>query len=178
LTRLLVISDTHGNLANAQKAINLMGSIDLIVHAGDHYLDALKISRSAVIPVVGVAGNRDYSSEAAEEELFCVEDSKLYVTHGHQYAATARVSGLQKRAKHLGAQVVIYGHTHVPHLEVLDGRMYLNPGSLHLPRDASGKSFALLEIRGKTVSARITRLADLAEIRRETLQNTKPVAMI
>lgn len=160
MIRVLVMSDTHGNLKNAQKALQMAGDVDLIVHAGDNYADGTQLGTISGVPVIGVAGNRDYLVNAPEEEVFKAEDIKVYVTHGHEHAVSSRVTGLERRAKQLGAKVVVYGHTHVPLVQWIDDRLYVNPGSLHLPRSKSGKTFAILEVNGDTAAASVVSIEE------------------
>ena len=46
----------------------------------------------------------------------------------------------------MGANVVLFGHTHVPLCLEEEGVLYLNPGSLTSPRGGSHASYAILEI--------------------------------
>ena len=50
--------------------------------------------------------------------------------------------------------MLIYGHTHIPHYEVLDdGFIILNPGSISLPRQSDmNRTYAVLEIEDKEVT--------------------------
>ena len=45
----------------------------------------------------------------------------------------------------IGAQVVVFGHTHIPSCELQEGIWLLNPGSPSLPRIGSQGSFIVLE---------------------------------
>lgn len=148
--RLLVISDTHGSADEAERALQMAGEVDMVIHAGDHLSDGTWLQRRTGIPVIGVLGNRDYALRGPSEEIFDAGGLRIYVTHGHEFAVKSRMAALEKRARELGADVVVYGHTHVPDLQWRDGRLYINPGSLYRPRGDSGRTFAILEIRGHT----------------------------
>ncbi len=41
--------------------------------------------------------------------------------------------------------IYIQGHTHIPKMEVIDGKLYLNPGSLSFPRGMSKKSYIVYQ---------------------------------
>ena len=50
-------------------------------------------------------------------------------------------------AKENGADIVMYGHTHVPYLKKVFGVTVLNPGSISLPRQEDGKkSYAIMTV--------------------------------
>ena len=144
--RLAVMSDTHGNVDAAESALKLAGEVDMVIHAGDHYRDGIRLQERTGIPVVAVYGNRDYPIRGPVEEVFDASGVQIYITHGHDFSVESRMGGLESRARELGAKVVVYGHTHVPDIQWLDGRLYINPGSLFRPRDGSGKTFAILKI--------------------------------
>ena len=49
-------------------------------------------------------------------------------------------------------QVVVHGHTHVPRNQVLDGILYINPGSATNPRGGNKKTMARLTIEEGKIS--------------------------
>ena len=93
--RIGVISDTHRNLHLAREAIRAMGKIDLLIHAGDHYSDAIELAEEFGLEVKSVIGNCDFPGEGNAEELISINDGefKIFVVHGHQYGVK---SGLEK----------------------------------------------------------------------------------
>ena len=63
----------------------------------------------------------------------------IYATHGHVYN-TAHLPPLQ-----LG-DILLHGHTHVPAWQAFgEGNLYLNPGSVSLPKENSPHSYLTLE---------------------------------
>ena len=56
--------------------------------------------------------------------------------HGHCHYVNARKDMLKSTAKQKGARIALFGHTHVPFCEEMDGILVANPGSLSLPRQA------------------------------------------
>ena len=50
-----------------------------------------------------------------------VGKNKLFVTHGHAYGVKSGLGRLAERAKTLGADVVLYGHTHIPEQREIEG---------------------------------------------------------
>ena len=69
------------------------------------------------------------------------------MTHGHREMVKSGVGHLVAEARRYGAQVALYGHTHIPdcHREE-DGLWVLNPG-------AASRSAGILETDGQTVAA-------------------------
>lgn len=145
--RIGVISDSHGLLHYAQRAVEAMGRIDLFLHAGDHYRDAAKIIVPASVPVHAVVGNCDSRSDGPGEKLLELEGVKLLLTHGHLYQVHAGLSKLLYRAAELNAAVVVFGHTHVAGYEWYENILLFNPGSITSPRDGRGAAYGVLEIR-------------------------------
>lgn len=152
--RIGLISDTHEVLDTAFKAIEAMGPIDLLIHAGDHYRDAAKIAAAINVPVHAVVGNCDSRTEGPEEKVLQVDGAVLFITHGHRYNVKISIYSLFNRAVELKADVVIYGHTHIPgygHTRVAgytngEGLLIINPGSISKPRGNGNFSYGILEI--------------------------------
>jgi len=55
--RIGVVSDSHGKAEFLRKALEQMGHIDMLIHAGDHYRDALSIAKQTGLKVTAVAGS-------------------------------------------------------------------------------------------------------------------------
>lgn len=63
----------------------------------------------------------------------------IFVHHGHLYTKQKAAELTEKGA------VIVSGHTHVPVLEYEDGRYFVNPGSISLPKDGSSAGYAIIE---------------------------------
>ncbi len=134
-----VISDTHGLLREQVK--RRLRGCDLILHAGDVDSPSVLTKLKEIAPVVAVRGNMDkagWARQLQELEYLEIEGAGMCVIHDR--------CTLDVRALPGETRVVIYGHSHKPHVESIDGVLYLNPGSagprrLHLP-----VSMALLHI--------------------------------
>lgn len=146
-----VLSDTHAStLDELPTALRgLIGSVDLIIHAGDYtgkgLLDELQNSG---IPFHGVYGNLDglaIRNSLPGEELIELERLRIGITHPSEGGPP---EGIERRirAKFLETDVLIYGHTHFAMNEVRDGILYLNPGSATGKYPAPYPSIAILEM--------------------------------
>ena len=62
----------------------------------------------------------------------------VYLTHGHRY-------NIDNPLPMCEGDVMIYGHTHVPLDEFRNGRHFLNPGSVSIPKNGSGHGYIVLE---------------------------------
>lgn len=150
-----VMSDTHGDLSRVHLCLPLLKGAELLLHAGDFYEDAQRIGSVLGVKAVGVTGNCDYMVKGPSEEMLAVGSRRIYLTHGHLYKVKKDLSSLVQRSKVLGVDVTIFGHTHTPTMFRRDGVLFVNPGSLHSPRQTHAPSFAILEITRNTVKARI-----------------------
>ncbi len=147
--RIGVIADTHGVVHSAIP--DLFRGVDHIVHAGDiggrHVIDALR----AIAPVTAVNGNND---DDTGEEISRFELAGLRVLLTHILPRPARpdrrvVESLRKQP----ADVVIFGHSHLPHDERVGGVWYFNPASAGPRRFDLPTSAALFQKRDGQWSA-------------------------
>jgi hypothetical protein len=143
--RVIVFSDSHGRIDYARKVLKGAGQVDLILHAGDFYIDAMALAEEFSLPVKAVAGNCDGVAGGPEEELFELAGRRFLMTHGHLNGIN-RMGNLLKKAREYGAEAVIFGHTHMSQSVKMDGILFFNPGSISRPRDQDRPSYGVLEI--------------------------------
>ena len=145
--RILIVSDTHGNHRDYDKVLEKVGKIDMLLHLGDTEGGEYYIESTAGCPCHIVAGNNDFFSELPQEELVQIGDYKVLLTHGHRYYVSMDTRRLKKEGLEKGAQIVIYGHTHRPDIDLSEEVIAINPGSLSYPRQAGRKkTYILMEI--------------------------------
>lgn len=144
--RIGVVSDTHGKPECFRMALNQMGKIDMLIHAGDHYQDAIDMSKDSNIKTVAVTGNCDWSVPGADEVLLELEGYRIFITHGHKYGVKFNNETLAKKLKEENYDLIIYGHSHVPEITCLPGGYLFNPGSVSSPRRGSSRSYGIIEI--------------------------------
>ena len=138
--RILVVSDTHGRHANLDKILETVGQIDMFVHLGDvengeFYLDAVIECEKHII-----GGNNDFFSDLPREEEFYIGKKKVFITHGHPYGVSAGTEELKRAGTSRGVDIVMFGHTHRPYLEIGEEITLLNPGSVSYPRQSGRKA--------------------------------------
>lgn len=123
--RIGIIADTHGLLR--PEAVEALRGVDAIVHAGDvggaHVLDGLR----ALAPVTYVEGNND-DGDGTDIVRVTIGGLRILLTHilPRPHKPDRRVLDSLRASP---ADVVIFGHSHLPHDEVIDGVRYFNPAS-------------------------------------------------
>lgn len=145
--KVLIVSDTHRQNGNLLRVIDQVKPIDLLIHCGDIEGDAFNVEERAGCSMQIVAGNNDFYGGYDKVKVFNLGKYKVYLTHGHYYGVNYGDEKLIAAAKAEGADIVMYGHVHVPRLERVDGLMILNPGSLTYPRQEGRKpSYMIMEL--------------------------------
>ena len=130
--RILVFSDSHKNIEACARVIENLIGVDMVIHAGDHASDAMELER--IFPNIDfryVSGNCDFTVAAAEL-LIEVCGKRIFLTHGHGYAVkydpdyyTIINNGASENA-----DLIVFGHTHVPVCDFSKRPPILNPGSI------------------------------------------------
>jgi uncharacterized protein len=128
-----VISDTHlpkGSRALPPGCTERLLRAELILHAGD-LTGAAFLEELATLgpPVEAVHGNMDEPALQAslpKERIVEAADVRIGMVHipGPRAGRAERLL-----ARFPGCDAIVYGHTHVPELERVDGVWILNPGS-------------------------------------------------
>ena len=145
--RILIVSDTHKAHGNLERALEKEGPLDMLIHLGDVEGKADYIEAVAGCPVHMVSGNNDFFSDLPWEEEFFIGDHHVFITHGHGYFVGMNEDRLKAEARGRGADIVMYGHTHMPALTVEPDLITLNPGSISDPRQKGRKpSYILMEV--------------------------------
>lgn len=128
--KLLVFSDSHGNVANMADVVRLERP-DRILHLGDLVRDAEELSRQYPhIPLTCVPGNCDgRRPDLPEERVFELDGVRLLMTHGHIYQVKMGRGAAVRAAREAGAGILLFGHTHEACCEYERGLWIVNPGS-------------------------------------------------
>ncbi|HHV96427.1 MAG TPA: metallophosphoesterase [Clostridiaceae bacterium] len=155
--KILVISDTHGDISNARRAIKQNRDIDLIIHLGDYFRDAENIKKEfPYIPIEYIYGNSDFLVNGTPaEKLLEIEGKRFFLTHGHKYSVKWDYSRLFIKAKEVGADILLFGHTHIADIVENEHCSLVNPGSISDSRSSLGESYALIDITGGKVQMRL-----------------------
>ncbi|MFC0187978.1 metallophosphoesterase family protein [Fictibacillus aquaticus] len=141
----LIVSDSHG----LTQELNIIkerhrSDADIMIHCGDSELHP---KSGELEGFVTVKGNMDYSSEFPAEAIEPLGDAAMYITHGHLYNVKMGHLALAYRAEETGAKIVCFGHSHVAEAFERSGTVFINPGSIRMPRGRKEKTYALCEIQ-------------------------------
>src|SRR5712692_4897201 len=143
--RLGIISDTHGQLR--RQVFEVFARVDRILHAGDVGAADLLVELETLAPVTAVYGNvdglelRGRLSQVAALEL---DGFLITVTHGDQFGSPTPA---KLREAFPEAEVVIFGHTHRPLLELVDKTVtIMNPGGAGPARFGLRPSVGIMEL--------------------------------
>ncbi|MCS7174739.1 MAG: phosphodiesterase [Pseudothermotoga sp.] len=163
LRRILIVSDTHGSLTSWKKLKALVGSVDEIYHLGDvlyhgprnplpEGYDPSKLAEELKHEnLFLVRGNCDADvdllvlgiSEAPKVLLLSFGGIDSVLTHGEFFVDEQHALRFLENYR---AQILFYGHSHVPRFDQFGLKLVINPGSLSLPKLHTDPSFVLLEI--------------------------------
>ena len=147
--RILIVSDTHKAHGNLERALEKEGPLDMLIHLGDAEGSENRICDwvNKECRMEMVLGNNDFFSDLPWEEEFFIGDHHVFITHGHGYFVGMNEDRLKAEARGRGADIVMYGHTHMPALTVEPDLIPLTPGSISYPRQKGRKpSYILMEV--------------------------------
>lgn len=145
--KVLIVSDTHRRNENYLEVVQREAPLDLVVHCGDIEGSEFLIAESAGCPVEMVIGNNDFFSTLPKEREIMIGPYKVLVTHGHYYYISSNNELIKEEAKARGFDIVMYGHTHRPVIDVEGDIIAINPGSLSYPRQEGKKpSYIIMEV--------------------------------
>jgi len=123
-----LLSDTHHRTDLHTQAIDnlLAQGVEYILHAGDiHSQEHLQMLKDTNLPFVVVFGNNDYhllplsASYPIYQEpyYFKIENTKVKMMHMPLYMSA-------------DADIIISGHTHISSIEMVNGKLFINPGEV------------------------------------------------
>lgn len=145
--RILIVSDTHRQNNNYLKVLERVRPIDMVVHCGDAEGSEYLICEGAGCPVEIVAGNNDFFSSLPRESEFEIGNYRVWLTHGHNYYVSMGNETIKKEAVSRGVDIVMYGHSHKPVVDIEKEIIAVNPGSLTYPRQEGRRpTYVLMEI--------------------------------
>ncbi len=148
--KILIVSDTHRRNDNYIKAVDKVAPVDMVIHCGDAEGSEYMITEKAACPVEIILGNNDYFSDLPREREFMVGPYKVWLTHGHNYYVSVENNTIKQEAIARGADIVMYGHSHKPVVDIGKNVIAVNPGSLTYPRqDGRKPSYVIMEIDEK-----------------------------
>ncbi|MDD4699726.1 MAG: YfcE family phosphodiesterase [Oscillospiraceae bacterium] len=143
--RILVMSDSHGRKSVIEKIIEKQPLAEHIIFLGDGVQEMEEVSYLYPDKQFHlVSGNCDFYSNYKSTDTLTVCGVKIMFTHGHNYKVKYSTDELENQARSVGAQIALYGHTHVHNIEYKDGLYIVNPGTV-------ASSYAVIDITTKDI---------------------------
>ena len=156
----LVVSDIHGSGFYARKLKDIINkeNPDKIVLLGDLYYhgprnpltqeyapkEVAEILNSHKDKILAVKGNCDAEVDQMISEFNLEENIKLemcgkkfYFTHGHKYNIDIWPEE--------EFDVMVYGHFHTGFIKEKDGKIFVNAGSISLPKNDTKNSYLIID---------------------------------
>ena len=147
--RIIVISDTHGNLRALRSVILRNADADWFIHLGDGERDVeifLLEHPELIQKFIRISGNCDDGSLGFPYFCLDVPGHRIFATHGHLFAVKNSLEIIKRRAAENECDIILFGHTHIRLESYEDGLYILNPGSASCPHDGTKPSFGHIDI--------------------------------
>lgn len=140
--RIAVLSDTHGLLR--PEVLTAIDGCDAIIHGGDINKPEIIERLQEIAPVYVVRGNNDkeWAEHIPATLTFQIEDCRFFLVHNKKEVPKDLT----------GINAVIFGHSHKYFEQIIDGRLWLNPGSCGKRRFDQEITLAILTVDGSSPS--------------------------
>ena len=155
--KVLVLSDSHGNIANMIRAVE-QEAPRMIFHLGDCWRDGERLhDRYPDLPFEQVPGNCDFRSSQPAEQLLYLEDKRVLLCHGHTYGVKQSLLAAGLAAEEKDLDLFLFGHTHKPLVDMRGKTLFLNPGSIG---DYARPTYGIVTLENGKLNARTALLRD------------------
>lgn len=164
---LVVVSDTHGRADLLQMVMDRT-KCSILLFLGDGLRDLNLVSDDVTLRAV--RGNCDFwGSDIPDTRLEVFGTYRIFMTHGHRFGVKGGLVEAIGAAACAEADLLLYGHTHIPNITDLPagtkvGETVLQkplivfcPGSLGQPRDGR-PTFGTLTLRENGILPNIAQL--------------------
>ena len=157
MTHVVLLADTHirrhGTRRLPEAAYPYLEAADVVLHAGDILVGEVLEELREFAPVHAVLGNNDAELVGLLPETLAIELDGVRIGMVHDSGqATGRAARMRRRFP--DADVVVFGHSHIPwHHSGVDGQLLLNPGSPTERRAQPHHTLGTLDVDGGRVAA-------------------------
>ncbi len=157
--KLLVVSDIHGSLFYANKILSIIDkeNVNKIILLGDLYyhgprnplpsdynpMEVSKILNSLKNKLLCIKGNCDAEVDEMISDFkfnnhinMIINNKKFMFTHGHKYNIDNKPNDID---------VLVYGHFHTGFIKEENNKLYINSGSLSLPKNNTQNSYLIID---------------------------------
>ena len=150
-----VVSDTHGYLN--PKVHELLAGVEHILHAGDIGDAGIIAELARIAPVTTVRGNNDRTGPESlfpEEVTVELDGWNFFLTHEVKVPKGPDDPSMETYRK-AGADVVVFGHSHIALQRQIGGVLFFNPGAAGKRRFKVVPSIGILELERGLVEGTI-----------------------
>jgi len=99
------------------------------------------------LDIVAIKGNYPRDPGHSYESELDVYGVHIFLTHGHKYKIRTSIKKLFQKGLSGGYQLVLYGHTHIPEANLINGVLLINPGSANMNRNFREPSYVVIMIK-------------------------------
>lgn len=157
--RIIVTSDTHRDFYALHTLVEkYRNTAALFIHLGDGAVELEQVEN--IYPeckFLSARGNCDFGINASLAGCFSCGIAKIFYTHGHMYNVKYELDDLYRAGAEVQANVILFGHTHIPLVDYRNGVHILNPGSLGMPRGTK-PSYGVIDITDRDIVCFINEL--------------------
>lgn len=153
--KLVVFSDSHGNISNMERIIEKERP-ELVLHLGDMCRDIEEVQYKFPRQTIqNVCGNCDGFTQVPDRRILRVEGKRILMMHGHRYNVKQTYGPAAYAAREAQADILLFGHTHIPYCEQVDGLWMLNPGSCR----GRGATYGIISLENKGILCYTVKIA-------------------
>ncbi|QLK85784.1 YfcE family phosphodiesterase [Staphylococcus sp. 17KM0847] len=148
MKKFIIVSDNHSEAGILYDVYTQHNDADAFFHLGDSEFEYHDTELSLY---QRVKGNMDFYPEFLESDIAHFDDIHIFFTHGHLFGVNTSRAELVNQALHHGAQIALYGHTHIAKYEKIKGVHVINPGSISQSRSNLEETYAELKLGEENV---------------------------
>lgn len=150
--KVVIVSDSHGLTKELDLLKRVYSDADVFIHCGDSELD---VHHPSITGFHTVRGNCDWKDDFPEELVLTKDHATFYIAHGHLLNVKSSLTEIKYRAFEKQANIACFGHSHLVGAELIDGKLFLNPGSIRLPRGRKEPTYLLLTLNGTNAHVKL-----------------------
>jgi uncharacterized protein len=142
--KILAVSDNHGSRSELEDIIQRhKNDVEYLVHCGDSEFP----DEDPILELFAkVKGNMDINNAFPNELSRNFDGVPVFITHGHLFNVKMSLLNLYYRAEEAGAKIVFFGHSHIAGHFQKNNILFINPGSIRLPRGRRDKSYVICDV--------------------------------
>lgn len=141
--KVLIMSDSHGLTHEISMITDRhRQEVTAMIHCGDSELESKDTVLEGFLAVKGNCDEGGFPNDLIQD----IAGKRFFITHGHLYNIKMTLMNLSYKSEEAGADIICFGHSHAAGSELIDRRLFINPGSIRQPRGRKEKTYAVLNI--------------------------------